>query len=160
MKKKLFIIISVVVLSMILSISLVACGNKYADDPIIGNYLSEDGVNYIQISNCKAENPDYEYEQHFRLINTYIGDDEKFYTSEIIIFFNKETQDYEFLNHNVMNFCIYPLLCDQNKGQVIITVQGITLKIHPFFDVEKEVKLTKTSTSTVDEWKASKPWLA
>ena len=93
-------------------------------------------------------------------MNTYIGHDEKFYVSEIIILFNKETQNYEFLNHNEKNFYIFPLQCDQNKGQVIIDEQGITLKVHPFGDVEKEIKLTKTSTATVDEWKASKPWLA
>ena len=55
MKNKFLIALSVVVLSIICILSLVACGNKYAKDPIIGTYLTEDGKNYVQIVHCKTE---------------------------------------------------------------------------------------------------------
>lgn len=161
MKKKLFIIISVVMLSMILSISLVACGNKYAKDPIIGSYTTEDEINYIQIVNCKVENPDYEDETHFKITNTYIFN-EQFFSSEIIISYNKKSKEYIVVNDNDLKLIISDRLLNADYVCVTLDNLKVTLEFRenvggPF--VKREITFTRTS-ATVDEWKAGKPWLA
>lgn len=157
MKKKLFII-SILVLSMILSFSLVACGGgNYEKDPIIGSYTSEDEINYIQIINCKAEKPEYEDETHFKLTNTYIFN-EQFFSSEIIISYSKKTNKYTVVNDNDLKLIMLGRVSKASSIKVTLNNLDISLEYMENTGsgfVKREITFTRTGT-TIDEWKAGK----
>lgn len=161
MKNKFLIALSVVVLSIICILSLVACGNKYAKDPIIGTYLTEDGKNYVQIVHCKTENADYEDEAHFKITNTCIFN-KQFFSSEIIISYNKKSKKYIVVNDNDLKLIISDRVLNADYVRVTLDNLKITLEFMDFVGagfVKREITFTRTS-ATVDEWEAGKPWLA
>ncbi len=163
MKKKFIILISILVLSIICATTLVACGNKYEKDPIIGNYLTEDGKYFVQIVHCKPEDEgcDCEDINHFKLTNTYYtSDGSGIYTKTLFLKYNKDTKEYDFLSHkNTETFWIAGVMCEEYDGKIVINNDGIMLSSDTKFnsDITEyiNVKLHPTTMNTIDEWKAS-----